>query len=168
MSRFERKPNLEELEARPRSHHAKQRPAHRHRPIGSVRFGLSEEFRRREIMATRMYDDRFGRPIKSPTRLSRSSQWYHHLPLNATPHPKRRRHSTPRRSSAPARARCNRITISNIPPDVSAEQVRDAMQSLIGPVTAVRLSGGVADIEFLHWDGWRAFREFDGRTVDNL
>ena len=64
----------------------------------------------------------------------------------------------------PPQPRSNKIVIYPLPNDVPPNQLRDLLQSRIGPVVLMNMmmvgsQDIAAEVEFLRNDGWRAYRE---------
>ncbi|KAK7681412.1 hypothetical protein QCA50_015504 [Cerrena zonata] len=68
----------------------------------------------------------------------------------------------------------NKIIVSNLPPDVNEQQVKELFHSTIGPLKEVTLhydsngrSKGVAAVHFHHiGDGNKAFQQYNNRLID--
>ncbi|WWC88954.1 uncharacterized protein L201_003869 [Kwoniella dendrophila CBS 6074] len=76
-----------------------------------------------------------------------------HAPLKATPDNLK----TP----------CREVSIGTFSRDITPAQIRDLIQSTIGPVQELRLdSKGIAWVRMLRWQGWETFTFFNGKVLD--
>jgi hypothetical protein len=78
--------------------------------------------------------------------------------------PKVHRVGTPSRPKAGFGSKS--IMIHGLAANVSRVELRDMMQSTIGPVESVQMDGGTAWVVFKRFDGFKAKRMYEGMVLD--